>query len=224
MARFIPLVIALIVFAIALSWPRSELTSKDFLNQIYTASGQIDPNATKAVWFNEDIPVPTAELAYSANKVSPNVLGDSSGDKWIEIDLSKQMLYAHEGNGVAFEFPVSTGLPWMPTVTGEFRIWAKIRSQRMSGGSIADGTFYDLPNVIFVQYFYKGYGMHGTYWHNDFGKPRSHGCVNISNANAERLYYWTDPALPTGKYSLTNIKPEQSTRVIVHGTTPSNIN
>ncbi|MCL4397728.1 L,D-transpeptidase [Patescibacteria group bacterium] len=222
MARFLPLIVGLVVLIAAITWPRSELTSKAFVQEIYNASGQLDPTASKGVWFNKDVSVPDDELARIIGQIPP-VLGASTGTKWIDVDLTTQTLRAYEGDTVVYQFPVSTGLPWFPTVTGSFRIWAKIKAQRMTGGDVAAGTFYDLPNVPFVQYFYKGYGLHGTYWHHDFGKPRSHGCVNLSIPDAEKLFYWTNPALPDGKYSLTNIDPNESTQVIIHGTTPTNI-
>ncbi|MBI3888052.1 L,D-transpeptidase [Candidatus Microgenomates bacterium] len=79
---------------------------------------------------------------------------------------------------------------------------------------------YDLPNVPFVQYFYKGYAIHGAYWHAVWGTPISHGCVNMKIPDAQALYYWTNPILDSKIYSNTSIKPEESTRVVVHGVTP----
>ena len=226
MARVALLIMAVVTLIATVFWlrPRSELTSKAYLNQIYAASGKYDSNALKAVWFNKEVPLPPKSLAQRILENPTNVLGVSNAEKWIEVDLTTQHLYAHEGDRVVFDFPVSTGLPWFPTVTGEFHIWAKIRAQRMTGGSVAAGTFYDLPNVPFVQYFYEGFGLHGAYWHNDFGKPRSHGCVNIDLTNAEKLFFWTEPLLLSGENTRTNITSEEGTRVIVHGTTPSNIN
>lgn len=210
-------------WALAGSSVRSELSSEHYLNEIYGASGKFDPDLTEAIWFNKPVPGPSRELAQMIMENPARVLGENTGYKWIEVDLTTQHLYAHEGDRVAFDFPVSSGLPWFPTVTGDFNIWAKVRAQRMTGGSRDNGTFYDLPNVPFVQYFYNGYGLHGTYWHSDFGKPRSHGCVNISIPNAEKLFSWTEPQLGAGEYSRTNIPPEQGTRVVVRGTTPANI-
>lgn len=204
----------------------NELSSKSYIDRILLSDGNLEANPGPGIWFNKKVKVPNSYLAslLAGSAGWNHVLGDSSSEKWIEIDLSTQKLFAHEGDRVVYTFPVSTGLPWMPTVTGEFRIWAKIASQRMTGGSVADGTFYDLPNVVFVQYFYKGYGMHGAYWHNDFGKPRSHGCVNMRNEDAQTLFNWTNPQMPADVRFLSNIAPDQSTRVVVHGTTPSNIN
>lgn len=141
----------------------------------------------------------TGDLAQNEN--NPPVLGQSTADnKRIEVDLSKQHLYAYEGDGLVFDFPVSTG-KWYPTPTGDFRIWVKLRYTRMAGGNPGTGTYYNLPNVPFTMYFYndkitkiRGFGLHGAYWHNNFGHPMSHGCVNIKTEDAERLYYWANPA------------------------------
>ncbi len=203
----------------------SELLSPDFIKQILTSDGKFHLNeGDKAVWFNKDVPLPNLDLAAKIMENPQTVLGESvDNSKWIEVDLDKQRLYAHHGGSIDFEMAVSTGLPWMPTVTGQFHIWAKVRAQRMKGGSLDNGTYYDLPNVPFVQFFYGGYSLHGTYWHHDFGKPRSHGCVNLSIPDAEKLFYWTDPQLGPGEYARYNIKPEASTLIVIHGTTPTNI-
>ena len=240
MIRFLPLGIAVLVLTTILAfrgaiktefkkWQLgnspvvSELSSSDYVSRVLTSSGKYDPSATNAVWFNKGVPVPGPDLGLRLANLKEVVLGQNTDQKWIEINLTTQHLYAHEGDHVAFDFPISSGLPWLPTVTGEFRIWAKVRSQRMTGGSVDNGTFYDLPNVPFVQYFYKGFGLHGAYWHNDFGHPRSHGCVNISIPNSEKLFNWTDPVLSPGEYARFNIDPNAGTKVVVHGTTPNSL-
>ncbi|MCL4390483.1 MAG: L,D-transpeptidase [Patescibacteria group bacterium] len=228
MIRFAPLLVALTVFVTTLAFRAQvnsqvadELSSKAFIDRILSSTGKLDPNATTGVWFNKNVGVPTADLAAALlDSASTNVLGTSS-DKWIEVDLTTQHLYAHEGGRVVFDFPISSGLPWFPTATGEFHIWAKLRSQEMIGGSRDNGTYYDLPNVPFIQYFYNGYGLHGAYWHHDFGHPRSHGCVNIDIADSEKLFNWTDPQLAPGQSAVFNIDPSVGTRVVVHGTTPA---
>lgn len=100
----------------------------------------------------------------------------------IVVDLSEQRVYAYEDGMLQRTAVVSTGLPATPTIQGEFTIWHRTESQTMSGPG------YYLPNVQWVQYFYQGYGFHGTYWHNNFGQPMSHGCVNMTNEDAEWLY------------------------------------
>lgn len=109
---------------------------------------------------------------------------DTPGEKWIEVDLSSQTLTAYAGSTPVYSAVVSTGLPRTPTVTGEYRIYAKYRSAPMSGPG------YYLPNVPHIMYFYRGYALHGTYWHNNFGQPMSHGCVNLRTSDAEWLYHW----------------------------------
>ncbi len=108
----------------------------------------------------------------------------SESEKWIEVDLSKQRLCAYEGQKTVFCAPVSTGTSRYPTVKGRFEIYAKYSSTRMRGPG------YDLPNVPWTMYFHRSYAIHGTYWHNSFGRPMSHGCVNMKTSQARRLYQW----------------------------------
>jgi lipoprotein-anchoring transpeptidase ErfK/SrfK len=112
-------------------------------------------------------------------------------ERWIRVDLSEQQVVAYEGITPIRGFVISSGLPRTPTVTGEFRIRTKVKVQTMSGGSGAD--YYNLPNVKWVQYFYQSYAFHGTYWHNDFGRPKSHGCINMTNTDAKWLFDWAGP-------------------------------
>ena len=114
----------------------------------------------------------------------PPVPGDApaNGVHWIDVDLTHQMVYAYAGNTVVNSFLVSTGTWDHPTVTGKYHIYVKLRYTDMSGPD------YYLPNVPFTMYFYEGYGLHGTYWHHNFGTPMSHGCVNLATPDAEWLY------------------------------------
>ena len=130
----------------------------------------------------EDTPVPTAGPTNAAPKPQDPPVGN--GVRWIEVDLTQQRVYAWEGDVLMNSFIVSTGTWATPTVTGTFNIWNKTRIQTMSGPG------YSLPNVPWVMYFYKDYGFHGTYWHNNFGTPMSHGCVNLTIPDAEWLYNW----------------------------------
>lgn len=105
------------------------------------------------------------------------------------VDLSTQMSYAYQDGVLQYSALVSTGLPATPTVQGEYAIWHKTPSQTMTGPG------YSLPNVQWVMYFYQGYGFHGTYWHNNFGNPMSHGCVNMTNEDA--LWFYNFASLGT---------------------------
>jgi lipoprotein-anchoring transpeptidase ErfK/SrfK len=108
----------------------------------------------------------------------------SESGKWIEIDISEQRLYAHEGQETVLTAVVSTGVRRYPTVTGRFKIYSKYRATRMTGPG------YNLPNVPWTMFFYRGYAIHGTYWHNNFGRPMSHGCINMKTPEAKRLFQW----------------------------------
>ncbi len=115
-------------------------------------------------------------------------------EHWVRVDLSEQVAVAYSGSTPVRGFVIASGLPKTPTVTGTFNIRAKVRSQTMEGGSIAEGNYYNLPNVQWVQYFYSDYGFHGTFWHYAFGAPRSHGCINMTNADALWLWNFLGPA------------------------------
>lgn len=129
-------------------------------------------------------PQPTKTPKPPVNQKSRFPSDISANQRWIDLDLSKQKLYAYEGNKVVRKFVVSTGTWVTPTVTGTYRIYVKYRSAHMSGPG------YYLPNVPYTMYFYKGYGIHGTYWHNNFGTPMSHGCVNMRTDEAGWLFNW----------------------------------
>lgn len=166
-----------------------------------------------------DIPFWVYEDNFDIKKIS--VLGSTAEEKWIEVDLSLQKLWAWEGNNLFLESLVSTGLPWWPTPQGEFRVWAKTRATKMEGGE--GKYYYYLPNVPFVMFFenekipgYRGYGLHGTYWHNDFGRVHSHGCVNLPTPIAEKLYYWTTPETPQGKFFAKANAENIGTRILIH--------
>lgn len=125
-----------------------------------------------------------------------NVLGVRvpSEEKHIYVDLSKQTLYAYEGKTKFMQTLISSG-KWGRTPTGNWNVWTKLPVTRMTGGQGAD--FYDLPNVRWVMYFYKDYGFHTAYWHNNFGHPMSHGCINMRQIDAKKLFEWADG--PEGK-------------------------
>lgn len=135
--------------------------------------------------------------------------------KWIVVDLREQRLVAYEGTRPVKNVLISSGRSPTPTVTGVFRIRAKVEAQRMSGGSVENGDYYNLPNVQWVSYFYGAYAFHGTYWHKNFGHPMSHGCVNMTNADAEWLYEWSSPTNP-GRTWFDSTFDDMGTLVIVH--------
>ncbi len=120
----------------------------------------------------------------SSRRASPG------GAKWIDVDLVEQTLSAYQGDTLVFSTPVSTGVEGHNTPVGEFAIEWFVRSQDMSG----DG--YYLADVPYVMYFADYLAIHGTYWHDNFGTPMSHGCVNLSIPDAAWLYDWASIGTP----------------------------
>ena len=139
----------------------------------------------------------------------------SEGEKWIEVNLSSQTLYAWVGDALQEEFQISSGVARYPTIKGVFRMWVRTPLQTMSGGDRDDDTYYNLPNVPWVQYFFGEYAIHGTYWHDSFGSPMSRGCVNLSIEHAEWLFHWTFPGWD-GTEGWMRSTSENATLVWVH--------
>lgn len=112
-------------------------------------------------------------------------------ERWIEVDLYEQTLAAYEGERMIFATLVSTGLPSFPTVEALTRIKSKVQDAKMSGGGRID--YYYIENVQATMYFTQSYALHAAYWHDGFGKFKSHGCVNMSPTDAAWLFDWTTP-------------------------------
>jgi len=139
-------------------------------------------------------PTPTPRPQISWDYVTdPSTLADEG--RWVDVDLSQQRVTAYEGANPVRTFIVSTGVAAHPTVTGQFHIYVKYTATLMVGPG------YYLPNVPFTMYFYKGYALHGTYWHHNFGHPMSHGCVNLVTADAQWLFNWASVG------TLVNVHP-----------------
>ena len=188
---------------------------------IQNVSGLYEPE-TEGEFNGKKVSVPT--FIADAGKDS-KVLGNNTGEqKRIFVDLSQQKLYAFEGKTLKWTFPVSTG-KWSATPTGDFRIWIKLRYTRMAGGNSRLGTYYNLPNVPYTMYFANaayprsaGYSLHGTYWHDNFGHPMSHGCVNMRTEDVAKIYEWADPQ--TQGYTTYSTTANPGTLVTIYGTTP----
>jgi lipoprotein-anchoring transpeptidase ErfK/SrfK len=141
--------------------------------------------------------------------------------KWIDISIQDQTLVAYSGTKAVYATLVSTGRGGMgdpekvlATARGTFMIYAKDVSATMDGNE-DKGDSFNLLDVPFVQYFHKGYALHGTYWHDEFGQVRSHGCVNLSPIDAAWLFEWTDPVVPPDWHG--RVSPERGTVVYIHG-------
>ena len=186
-------------------------------------TGDFDPSVKFAVFNNQRLDL--AQLSLKGEEELLPVLGQTSAHKRIEIDLANQRLYAYEDDRRVYNFLVSTG-KWGRTPTGRFRIWIKLRYCLMHGGSKILHTYYYLPNVPYTMYFYnwqhpkwQGYGIHGTYWHHNFGHPMSHGCINMKTEEAALLYYWAQPDL-RGRRSIYATNDNPGTEIIIYGQAP----
>ncbi|MCC7451146.1 MAG: L,D-transpeptidase family protein [Anaerolineae bacterium] len=102
--------------------------------------------------------------------------------KSIVVALDNQRIYAYEDGKLVHSSLMSSGLPETETVKGDFKVYVKYVTTRMRGPD------YDIPDVPWTMYFYQGYGIHGAYWHNTFGRVRSHGCVNLDTDEAKWFY------------------------------------
>lgn len=116
-----------------------------------------------------------------------------ANERWVGVCLKEQTVVAYEGDKPVYAALAATGLPRTPTVQGVFRTWWRVASRKMSGGSAATGGYYYLEEVPWTLYFYAGYALHAAYWHDAFGRPRSHGCVNLSPYDAWWIFRWSEP-------------------------------
>ena len=143
-----------------------------------------------------------------------------AGERWIDVDIANQVLTAYVGERPVFATLVSTGRgsqgSILATPRGARRLWVKLRGSNMDNlddESAAEN--YAIQAVPWVMYFDHGYGLHGTFWHRQFGTKHSHGCVNLTPLDAERLFGWTSPKLPPGWTAAlpTNYEPGTLIRV-----------
>ncbi|HRJ55512.1 MAG TPA: L,D-transpeptidase [Anaerolineales bacterium] len=176
-------------------WIKSTVTSE--------ADGQIWYQILDDKWNKhyfvraEHLRVMTAE---ELAPISPDV---PDREKKIVVRLDSQIVIAYEGKQPVFVVPTATGgrlrSGTYTTPQGNFITYYKRPSRHMAAGDIAASGF-DLPGVPWVQYITKsGISFHGTFWHNDYGRPRSHGCINLTSSSAKWLYRWTSPNVATNK-------------------------
>ncbi len=144
----------------------NDIPNPDIINEgqelVIPAAGMYEPDVSQAP------PAPTSE------------------GKAIVVSTSEQRIYAYENGVLVHSHLTSTGRAETPTVLGDYRIYVKYAATDMSGPG------YYLPQVPYTMYFYQGYGIHGTYWHNSFGRPMSHGCVNLPVEEAQWFFEWAE--------------------------------
>ncbi len=139
--------------------------------------------------------------------------GVKVNEKWIAVRVTHGFLVAYEGDKPVFATAMSPGKDGLSkkpkahiTKIGKWQIGWKLTTATMDGED--DGKKWSVAEVPFTQYFKDGLALHGAWWHNNFGLPMSHGCVNLSPADAKWLFSWTEPALPKDWWAVTSYYPD----------------
>lgn len=136
--------------------------------------------------------------------------------KWIHVDLASQTLLAYEGDTPVYVTLVSSGRDGYHTPAGLYRVQRKYLTKTMRGKDDVSGR-YEVQEVPWTLYYDRNYAIHGAYWHNLFGRTKSHGCINVPPVDARWLYFWSTLALPAGWHSL---EQGSGTYVYISGQTP----
>lgn len=177
---------------------------------IYRVIGRVDETDGRAWYRIVDDMAPSSEWwiqARHVRHVQPDEFAPISPDvppqlKRIDVSIGQQLLTCYEGSNAVFSTRIASGASFKDaqgqvhlfgTPYGEHRVVRKMPSRHMVGGE-NNNDRYDLPGVPWCTFFTsKGAAIHAAYWHNDFGRPRSHGCVNVSHDAAQWIYRWTIP-------------------------------
>ncbi len=176
----------------------------------------------KSVWYEifdnvlkKSFYVPSYNMRFvPPEELSPLSTNIPDADKLIHVDLASQMVTAFEGNTMVFSARCSSGQKGTDTPSGDFSTYHKGPSIHMTNQGDAVNNIYNLAGVPWCSFFTgAGHAFHGAYWHNDYGRPRSHGCVNLASADAKWIYRWTSPVVPPEE-DYVNL-PGQGTRVQV---------
>lgn len=195
----------------------------------YHTAFEIDPEATvdgELLWYS--VPdgagpgAPAYVVSEDVNHWIPaaSPAGLAADELWIDVELGQQTLAIHRGELPIFVTLVSTGAGGSGTPRGLFRVYEKLAVWTMRSGPNAEDPYY-VEGVPWIQYFHRRYAFHTAYWHDDFGKRRSHGCVNLSPSDAAYLFSLTGPVVPAGWNSLYEHPGHPGTLVRVRkGTDP----
>jgi lipoprotein-anchoring transpeptidase ErfK/SrfK len=168
-------------------------------------------------WWMKAIDGTYAEAGAAPSEVRP-------GEKWIDVNLSRKTLMAMEGDKPVYAALISPGRRNKankkkdhPTVQGTFRIREKHIAVTMDGdGTVAGDLPYSIEDVPYVAYFEGSYALHAAFWHNNFGREMSHGCVNLSPLDAKRIFFWAEPKLPRGWHAVWASSENRGTVVHIH--------
>jgi hypothetical protein len=147
--------------------------------------------------------------------------------KWLDVNLGRQTLVAYDGERPVYVTLISSGrvrredVPEMnhATPAGTYRFSSKHLTGTMDGDSAIDGP-YSIDDVPYVMYFHLAYATHSAFWHNRFGRPKSHGCVNMAPVDARWVFEWADPPLPEGWHGVYPTEDGPATSIVIEGETP----
>jgi len=204
----------------AIGWgaPIPRRTGIELAKATFTSGGSTFQQTTDGSWIR------LGEVLLSHASDPPADL--APGEKWIDVDLTRQIVVAFEGTRPVFGTLASTGKRNAydkdhdyPTPTGTFRIREKHITATMDGDVAGVGP-YSIEDVPWVMFFQGSYALHGAFWHDQFGRVMSHGCVNLSPADAKALFAWVEPRLPPGWHGVFATDDKPGTRVIVHEDPP----
>lgn len=144
------------------------------------------------------------------------------GEKWIDVNVKTETLVMFEGDKPVYVTAVSTGKENREdkekdhhTPPGSFRIREKHIAATMDGDGASDGP-YSIEEVPWIMYYSGSYALHGAFWHNNFGRQQSHGCVNLAPADGKAIFGWTEPHLPDGWHGVMSTPEKPGTRIVVH--------
>ena len=160
---------------------RSVLEVLEVGKRVLTTAGSVPRNSVRLAW------------------ARPRPPGIGPAERWVHVDTDEQTLTAYEGDRLVFATLVSTGKRDWETPPGTFRVWLKVRHARMHGHRVR----YLVEEVPQIMWFSRDVALHAAAWHDRFGTPVSHGCVNLSFADGEWLFRWAPPELPEGWHALS---------------------
>ncbi len=195
--------------------PLEKRSVVELTDATYAANGGTYRETTRGTW------VSLADVQLATPGAPPADLAPD--ETWSVVALKNETLVAFEGDAPRLRHArlflgkrdEKDKTKDHPTPTGTFRVQSKHVSVTMDGDVAADGP-YSIEDVPWVMYFDGSYALHGAFWHANFGHPMSHGCVNLSPADARQLFGWTEPRLPDGWHGVFARTPADGTRVILH--------
>lgn len=165
-----------------------------------------------------------AQVALTLPGPRPSDVGDQ--EKWVDVNLGTKTLVLMVGDKPVYATLISPGKRSRnkkknhATPTGQWRIREKHVAVTMDGDGAGGDLPYSIDDVPYVAYFKGSYALHGAFWHSNFGREMSHGCVNLSPLDAKKVFGWTEPQLPRGWHAVFSTKDHPGSMVVIHEPPP----